>query len=61
VSGDGALLSAGTSTGQVWLWRVADRTPLWAVEGHHGGVWGVALSANGHLVSISVKMDARFG
>ena len=34
LSGDGALLAAGTSTGQVGLWRVADRTPLWAVQGH---------------------------
>jgi hypothetical protein len=31
LSGDGALLAAGTATGQVWLWRVADRTPLWGV------------------------------
>src|SRR5207244_1277915 len=29
LSGDGALLVAGTSTGEVWLWRVADR-PLGA-------------------------------
>jgi len=51
LSGDGALLAAGTSTGEVWLWRVADRTPLWAVQGHTGGVWGVALSADGHLLA----------
>jgi transcriptional regulator with XRE-family HTH domain len=51
LSGDGALLAAGTSTGQVWLWRVADRTPLWAVQGHTGTVWGVALSADGQLLA----------
>jgi WD40 repeat protein len=51
LSADGALLAAGTSTGQVWLWRAADRTPLWAVEGHTGAVWGVALSADGRLVA----------
>jgi hypothetical protein len=28
LSGDGALLAAGTSTGHLWVWRVADRTPL---------------------------------
>ena len=51
LSGDGALLVAGTSTGQVWLWRVADRTPLWAVQAHTGGVWGLALSADGQLLA----------
>src|SRR5262249_8966927 len=51
LSGDGALVAAGTTTGQVWLWRVADRTPLWAVQGHTGGVWGVALSADGLLLA----------
>ncbi|MBE7550021.1 MAG: NACHT domain-containing protein [Anaerolineales bacterium] len=51
LSGDGALLVAGTSTGQVWLWRVADRTPLWAVQGHTGAIRGVALSADGRLVA----------
>src|SRR4029434_2628247 len=56
LSGDGALLAAGTSTGQVGLWRVADRTPLWAVQGHSGGVFGVALSADGRLV-VSGSVD----
>ena len=51
LSGDGALLVAGTSTGEVQLWRVAERTPLWAVQGHTGGVWDVALSADGRLLA----------
>jgi WD40 repeat protein len=51
VSGDGALLAVGTATGQVWLWRVADRTPLWAVQGHPGVIWIVALSADGRLLA----------
>ena len=51
LSGDGALLTAGTSTGQVCLWRAADRTPLWAVQGHTGGVWGMALSADGRVLA----------
>jgi WD40 repeat protein/transcriptional regulator with XRE-family HTH domain len=51
LSGDSALLAAGTHTGQVWLWRVADRTPLWAVQGHTGPVRGVALSADGRLLA----------
>ncbi len=51
LSDDGALLAAGTSTGQVWLWRVADRTSLWVVQAHTGAVQGVALSADGQLVA----------
>jgi WD40 repeat protein len=51
LSRDGALLAAGTSTGHVWLWRVADRTPLWAVQGHTGGVFDVTLSVDGHLLA----------
>jgi WD40 repeat protein/transcriptional regulator with XRE-family HTH domain len=51
LSGDGALLAAGTTTGEVWLWRVADRTPLWAVQGHTGAIWAVAQSGDGRLVA----------
>jgi WD40 repeat protein/transcriptional regulator with XRE-family HTH domain len=51
LSGDGALLVVGTSTGQILLWRVADRTPLWAVQGHTGGTWSVALSTDGHVLA----------
>jgi hypothetical protein len=50
-SSDGALLAVGTSTGQVWLWRVADRRSLWTVQGHTSGVWGMALSSDGGLVA----------
>jgi WD40 repeat protein len=53
LSGDGALLATGTSTGQVRLWRVADRTLLWTEQGTPGVVWGVALSANGRLLASS--------
>ncbi len=43
LSGDGASLVTGTSAGEVWLWRVADRTPAavggphWAAGGHLAG------------------------
>jgi WD40 repeat protein len=47
LSGDGMLLAAGTSTGQVWLWRVEDRTLVAMLDAHLGAVWGVALSADG--------------
>jgi WD40 repeat protein len=51
LSGDGVLLAVGTTTGQVWLWRVADRTLLATLEGHTGPVFAVALSADGHLLA----------
>src|SRR5205085_813276 len=51
LSAAGAYLAAGTSNGEVRLWRVADRAPLLSVQGHTGGVHGVALSADGHLVA----------
>jgi WD40 repeat protein/transcriptional regulator with XRE-family HTH domain len=51
LSGDGAYLVAGTVVGEVWLWRVADRTLLLAVQGHTSPVQGVALSADGQLLA----------
>ncbi|HMA34253.1 MAG TPA: helix-turn-helix domain-containing protein [Chloroflexia bacterium] len=51
LSADGAYLAAGTTAGELCLWRVADRTPLLSVHGHTGLVWGVALSADGQLVA----------
>jgi WD40 repeat protein/transcriptional regulator with XRE-family HTH domain len=53
LSADGALLAAGTSTGEVWLWRVVDRTPLLAVQGHSGPVLSLALSRDGALLASS--------
>jgi WD40 repeat protein/transcriptional regulator with XRE-family HTH domain len=46
LNADGAMLVAGTSAGEVWLWRVADRTPLLAIRAHTGPVWSVALPAD---------------
>src|SRR5690349_20648670 len=42
---------AGTMGGEVWVWRTADRTLLSHVRGQQGGVYGVALSADGRLVA----------
>src|SRR6266853_451661 len=36
LSGDGASLVTGTSAGEVWLWRVADRTPQMAIQMRSG-------------------------
>ncbi len=51
LSGDGGSVVAGTAAGEVWLWRVADRTALLAVQGHTGLVHSVALSADGRLLA----------
>jgi len=51
LSADGAYLAIGTSTGEVCLWRRADRTLLMAVQGHSGPILGVAVSADGQLVA----------
>jgi WD40 repeat protein/transcriptional regulator with XRE-family HTH domain len=51
LSADGALLAAGTGGGEVWLWRVADRTPLLGLAAHTGTVWSVALAADGELLA----------
>jgi len=51
LSADGAYLAAGTSAGEVRLWRVADRTPLRSMHGHSGTVWGVAISGDNRLAA----------
>jgi WD40 repeat protein/transcriptional regulator with XRE-family HTH domain len=51
LSRDGTCLVAGTSAGEVWLWRVSDRTPLFGVQAHTGPVHGVALSSDGRLLA----------
>ena len=51
LSADGALLAAGTSGGEVWLWRVADRSLLLALRGEPGAVEGLALTADGRVVA----------
>jgi WD40 repeat protein len=56
LSDDGALVAAGTSTGEVRLWRVEDRTPLMAVQAHTNGIWGVAISRDGRILA-SASLD----
>ncbi len=51
LSADGVYVAMGTATGEVHLWRVADRTLLMAVQGHSGPSMGVALSGDGRLVA----------
>ncbi|MBV9355518.1 MAG: helix-turn-helix domain-containing protein [Chloroflexi bacterium] len=51
LSDDGAHLLAGTTTGDVCLWRAADRTLLLSVAAHAGVVMGVALCAERGLAA----------
>jgi WD40 repeat protein/transcriptional regulator with XRE-family HTH domain len=51
LSADGAFLAAGTPTGEVRLWRVANRMLLIAAQGHTGLVRAVAVSGDGRLVA----------
>jgi WD40 repeat protein/transcriptional regulator with XRE-family HTH domain len=51
LSAVGTLLVAGTPTGDVRVWRAADRTLLQTMQGHSGMVWCVAVSADGGLVA----------
>jgi hypothetical protein len=50
LSSDGAHVLAGTTTGEVCLWRAADRTLLLSVPAHTGVVMCVALSAERGLI-----------
>jgi WD40 repeat protein len=54
LSGSGDLVAAGTSIGEVRLWRAADRTLLSTRLWHAGTVWSVALSADGGLLAVAV-------
>jgi WD40 repeat protein len=56
LSPDGAHLLAGTTTGDVCLWRAADRTLVLSVAAHAGVVMGVALCAERGLAA-SVSQD----
>jgi WD40 repeat protein/transcriptional regulator with XRE-family HTH domain len=48
---DGSLLIAGTSTGEVCVWRVAERALAITFQGHGIGIRGVAISGDNRLVA----------
>jgi WD40 repeat protein/transcriptional regulator with XRE-family HTH domain len=51
LSPDGAHLMAGTTSGDVCLWRAADRTLLLSMAAHAGMVWRVALALEQDLAA----------
>jgi WD40 repeat protein/transcriptional regulator with XRE-family HTH domain len=51
LSSDGAYVAAGTSNGEVRLWRSSDRAPLIAAQAHTSMVFGLAISADGRTLA----------
>ena len=53
LSRDGVTLAAGTTTGEICLWRVDDRALLATLRGHEGLIQNVALSDDGERLASS--------
>jgi WD40 repeat protein len=51
VSADGQLVAAGLETGKIKVWAADTGEELAAVVGHTGTIWGVGISADGHLLA----------
>jgi WD40 repeat protein/DNA-binding SARP family transcriptional activator len=50
-SPDGRYLAAGTFSGEVCVWRLADRTPIVSMRGHAGVAWGIDWTCDGRLLA----------
>jgi WD40 repeat protein/transcriptional regulator with XRE-family HTH domain len=50
-SANGELLAAGTTTGEVRLWRAHNATPLFICQGHRDGIRSVTFSPDGKLLA----------
>jgi WD40 repeat protein len=51
LSADGLVLATGGGYGAVRLWDASTGQPIATLEGHTGGVWGLALSADCQLLA----------
>src|ERR1051326_2948990 len=43
----------GAASGDIWLYRVSDATPIFTCRGHSDGVWSIAFSADGKFLASS--------
>ncbi|MFL5700165.1 MAG: NB-ARC domain-containing protein [Ktedonobacteraceae bacterium] len=49
----GDYLAMGTASGDIWLYRVSDGTPIFTCLGHTDGVWSIAFSPDGQYLASS--------
>jgi WD40 repeat protein len=52
---DGTLVAAGDTNGGVWLWKVADRQPVFSFEGSRNPVMGLAFSPDGKFLAAAAS------
>jgi WD40 repeat protein/transcriptional regulator with XRE-family HTH domain len=52
-SPSGAILAAGTATGAIWLYRVADGAAFFTYREHSDSVWALAFSPDGRWLASS--------
>ena len=50
-SPDGRYLAAGTFSGEVCVWQIADWTRIVSVQGHQGAVCGIDWTSDGHILA----------
>ncbi|HEX6508024.1 MAG TPA: AAA family ATPase [Chloroflexota bacterium] len=50
-SPDGRYLAAGTFSGEVCVWQIADWTRIVSMQGHKGTVYGIEWAGDGHLLA----------
>jgi hypothetical protein len=50
-SPDGTLLATGDVDNTIQIWRLADRQPLLALQGHTGWIWSVRFSPDGRTLA----------
>ncbi len=51
LSPDGERVAAGTASGEIRMWQVADGQPYLTLQGHTGTVWSVCFSPDGRILA----------